>query len=125
MNFETNEPTVKLIDLEYAILKKELNGITNIQTPGFSYIGEIEGIDIYKVYIIGICMIFPIQNMFEFNRANVFKSIQYLKSIINNKYAQRMLTQIEKYIISFDGAANICKVSPDAVSQQLDQIINC
>ncbi|WP_161497722.1 hypothetical protein, partial [Streptococcus suis] len=79
VNFETNEPTVKLIDLEYAILKKELNGITNIQTPGFSYIGEIEGIDIYKGYIIGICMIFPIQNMFEFNRANVFKSIQYLK----------------------------------------------
>ncbi|MHC3510753.1 class III lanthionine synthetase LanKC N-terminal domain-containing protein [Streptococcus suis] len=125
VNFETNEPTVKLIDLEYAILKKELNGITNIQTPGFSYIGEIEGIDIYKGYIIGICMIFPIQNMFEFNRANVFKSIQYLKNIINNKYAQKMLNQIEKYIRSFDGATNICKISPDDVSQQLDQIINC
>ncbi|MGT2732144.1 hypothetical protein [Streptococcus ruminantium] len=78
-----------------------------------------------KAYIIGICMMFPIQNMFEFNRTNIFKSIQYLKNRINNKYAQKMLDQIEKHIKTIDDITNVCEDYPDDISQQLDQILKC
>lgn len=82
-NFETENPVVRIIDLENAIYENESQE-SYIETPGFrSAIKKYFKKDIDKIMLIGLAMFFPLNALYELDNSKKSLLVQWAKKNVN------------------------------------------